>query len=151
MENSSFSAGDAMLAVLCGAGHNLRMILKLNFRYQITPALLVNTGVDYTKGNDVTVPGGVSGGAKYYQGSLGIDYFLSKRTDVYVIGVYQKASGTHSTGATAVAAINGLTPSTSDRQATVRLGIRHKFQSFNTSRRSVIDFAALMPSESRNR
>ncbi|SEF14360.1 Outer membrane protein (porin) [Burkholderia sp. WP9] len=100
---------------------------ELNFRYQITPALLVDTGVNYTKGNDVTVPGGVNGGAKYYQGSLGVDYFLSKRTDVYVIGVYQKASGTDSTGATAVASINGLTPSTSDRQAAVRIGIRHKF------------------------
>jgi predicted porin len=46
---------------------------------------------------------------------------------VYLIGVYQKASGTDSTGTAAVAAINNLTPSTSDRQSTVRIGIRHKF------------------------
>ena len=31
--------------------------------------------------------------AQYHQGALGVDYFLSKRTDVYVIGVYQHALG----------------------------------------------------------
>jgi predicted porin len=41
--------------------------------------------------------------------------------------VYQQASGTDSTGTAAVAAINNLSPSTSDRQSTVRVGIRHKF------------------------
>jgi predicted porin len=54
-------------------------------------------------------------------------YFLSKRTTVYVIGVYQHASGTDSTGKQAVAAINLLTPSTSNSQAVVRVGLRQKF------------------------
>lgn len=93
---------------------------EINFKYQLTPALLLGAAYDYTKGN-------YGPGVKYHQGSLGADYFLSKRTDVYVVGIYQKASGTDSTGGDARAAINGLTPSSSDRQATVRIGIRHKF------------------------
>ncbi len=100
---------------------------ELNFKYQLTPALVMGSAFIYTDGIGASTPTGSTEGAKYYQGVLGADYFLSKRTDVYVIGVYQKASGTDSTGAQAVAAINGLTPSTSDRQATVRLGFRHKF------------------------
>ncbi len=101
--------------------------VEVNFKYQFTPALIVGASFDYTKGGEVDSATGANPGAKYYQGAIGADYFLSKRTDVYVIGVYQMASGTDSTGTTAVAAINNLTPSTSDRQSTVRLGIRHKF------------------------
>jgi predicted porin len=100
---------------------------EVNFKYQVTPALLLGTAFIYTKGSDVSTSTGTNGGAKYYQGALGADYFLSKRTDVYLVGVYQKASGTDSTGGPAVAAINNLTPSTSDRQTTVRMGFRHKF------------------------
>lgn len=100
---------------------------EVNFKYQLTPALLVGAAFDYTKGDSVSTATGSTGGVKYYQGALGVDYFLSKRTDVYLIGVYQKASGTDSTGTTAVASITNLTPSTSDRQSTVRAGIRHKF------------------------
>jgi predicted porin len=101
--------------------------VEVNFKYQVTPALLAGAAFDYTKGSDVDSATGVNPGAKYYQAALGVDYFLSKRTDVYVIGIYQKASGTDSTGASAVAAINNFTPSTSDSQSTVRIGIRHKF------------------------
>jgi predicted porin len=101
--------------------------VEVNFKYQLTPALLAGAAFDYTKGSDVNSTSGENPGAKYYQGALGVDYFLSKRTDVYVIGIYQKATGTDSTGAAAVASINNLTPSTSDRQSTVRIGIRHKF------------------------
>jgi predicted porin len=65
--------------------------------------------------------------ATYHQFASGIDYFLSKRTDVYLIAVYQKASGTDSTGKPAVAAINGPSASADDKQAVVRVGLRHKF------------------------
>lgn len=96
---------------------------EINFKYQLTPALIVGAAYDYTQGSKIDG----NSAAKYHQGSLGVDYFLSKRTDVYLIGVYQKASGTDSTGTPARAAINGLTASDNNRQATVRVGIRHKF------------------------
>ena len=100
---------------------------ELNFKYQVTSALLAGAAFDYTSSGNVSRAGGSAGGAKYYQGSVGVDYFLSKRTDLYLIGVFQKASGIDSTGASAVASINNLSPSTSDRQSTVGVGIRHKF------------------------
>jgi predicted porin len=93
---------------------------EVNFKYQLTPALLLGAAYDYTKGYGVN-------DAKYHQGVIGADYFLSKRTDVYVDGVYQHASGTDSTGRTAVANINGLSASTTSNQVAAIVGIRHKF------------------------
>lgn len=97
---------------------------ELNLKYQFTPALLGGIAFDYTKSNG---PDGSNGGAKYLQYAAGIDYFLSKRTDLYGIAVWQKASGTDSRNLPAVAAINVLTASSNNHQAAFRLGIRHKF------------------------
>jgi len=101
-----------------GAGkfHNV----EVNFKYQITPALLAGAAWNYTHAygqND----------ANYNQGVVGVDYFLSKRTDVYVDAVYMHATGTDSSGKAAVANINGLSPSTTQSQVTALMGIRHKF------------------------
>jgi predicted porin len=93
---------------------------EINFKYQLTPALLLGVAYDYTKGYGVN-------GAKYHQAMLGTDYFLSKRTDLYFAGVYQHASGTDSTNRLAVASINLLTPSTMSNQVAAVAGIRHKF------------------------
>jgi predicted porin len=96
---------------------------EISFKYQFTPAFLAGMAYDYTRN------GGASGvgSATYNQVSLGADYFLSKRTDLYAVAVYQKASGTDSTGKQAVASINQLTASTSNHQAAVRFAIRHRF------------------------
>ncbi|MDI7046859.1 porin, partial [Escherichia coli] len=75
---------------------------------------------DYTKGYGVN-------DAKYNQFVAGVDYFLSKRTDLYIAGVYQHASGTDSTGHAAVANISSLSPSSTSNQVATVLGIRHKF------------------------
>jgi predicted porin len=96
---------------------------EVNFKYQITASLLCGVAYDYTKGGSVK---GMTGAA-YQQVASGVDYFLSSRTDVYLIGVFQKASGTDSTGRQAVAAINGPSAAAGDRQAVVRVGVRHKF------------------------
>jgi predicted porin len=101
---------------------------ELNVKYQLTPTLLVGAAFDYTKGSDVSESNGATNpGAKYLQTALGVDYFLSKRTDMYVVGIYQSASGTGSTGKPAVAAINTQIASSSDRQTFLRIGMRHKF------------------------
>ncbi|MGI4812054.1 MAG: porin [Janthinobacterium lividum] len=96
---------------------------EVNFKYQLTPAMLLGVAYDYTHGSSVD---GLNG-PKYHQVNAGADYFLSKRTDVYLLGTWQKALGHDSTGGEAVAAINTLTPSNSNQQAYVRVGIRHKF------------------------
>jgi predicted porin len=85
--------------------------------YQLTPAALLGLGYTFTHGS------GNGESASYNQISLGGDYNLSKRTDVYLVGAWQKASGT---GAVAsVADYDSF--SASDSQAIVSLGIRHKF------------------------
>lgn len=88
---------------------------------------MLGAAYDYTRGSSIE---GASA-AQYHQGSLGVDYFLSKRTDVYVIGVYQHASGNTLDSAghvvNATAAINGLDASKTTNQIAARVGIRHKF------------------------
>ncbi|KVD45447.1 porin [Burkholderia sp. MSMB1072] len=100
---------------------------EINFKYQLTPALILGAAYDYTQGSKING----NSAAKYHQGSLGVDYFLSKRTDVYVIGVYQHASGnvldSNGNVLKATAAINGLAGSSTSNQVAARVGIRHKF------------------------
>jgi predicted porin len=93
---------------------------ELSFQYQLTPALSFGAAYNYTDG-------GAANDAKYQQGALSADYVVSKRTDFYLIGVLQHASGTDSTGHAARASLNGLTPSSGNQQATVRFAVRHKF------------------------
>lgn len=102
--------------------------VEANFKYQITPALLAGIAYDYTKSGHVVTTRGTNDGATYNLAMASIDYFLSKRTDVYLLGVYETASGTDSRNLPAVAAIaNQTSPSRNGHQALLRLGIRHKF------------------------
>jgi predicted porin len=93
--------------------------------YQATPAMLVGVGYIYTKASG-------DSSATYHQVSLGGDYNLSKRTDIYLVGAYQHASGQQRTSAgtlvDAGAAIGSYSyNSASSSQEMVSLGIRHKF------------------------
>jgi predicted porin len=97
--------------------------IDLNARYFLTPALQLGAGIDYTHRNSVKG----DDGAKYLQLDLGADYSLSKRTELYVLTVLQRAMGRDSLGQPAVASIAGFSPSSTDKQIGVRLGIRHKF------------------------
>ncbi|WP_321893306.1 porin [Paraburkholderia tropica] len=99
--------------------------------YQITPASLIGVGYAY-----VRATGDAS--ATYNQVSLGGDYALSKRTDLYLVGAWQHAAGDQrvpSQGGTG----GGLVPATAsigsygnqastDNQILVSFGIRHRFQ-----------------------
>jgi predicted porin len=93
---------------------------EVNFKYLVTPTVLVGTAFDYTKGYGVNNP-------IYRQVVAGVDYFLSKRTDVFVDVMYQHASGTDSSGQPAVANFDGQTPSSNANQLVAVVGYRHKF------------------------
>jgi predicted porin len=88
--------------------------------YFVAPDLQVGVGYTLTKGYDVNH-------ATYQQANAGVDYFLSKRTDLYLIGGYQHASGTDSTGKAARAQMYLLSPSSTANQVVTLIGIRHKF------------------------
>jgi predicted porin len=99
--------------------------------YQLTPAFLVGLGYTYEKASGDT-------GAHYNQVGIGADYTLSKRTDFYALGAYQKASGTQATYVTnggvttrvnqqAQASIGSFGFNGTSTQELVLVGIRHKF------------------------
>ncbi|WP_043289102.1 porin [Paraburkholderia oxyphila] len=90
---------------------------EANGQYQFTPAFNVGLGYTYTDAPR----------AKYQQVNLGAQYYLSKRTTLYVIGVYQHASGIDSYGAPAVAQINEVAPSSTPNQFLARAGLLFKF------------------------
>jgi predicted porin len=96
---------------------------EANLKYAINPALTLAAAYLYTKN------GGADGSnsAHYQQVDLGATYALSPRTSLYLVGVYQVAAGTDSTGAHAVAAITGATPSNTNRQVVATVGMFHKF------------------------
>jgi predicted porin len=97
-------------------------------RYTFGPALFFSAAYVYTQGKSVqTTAGATVGNQHFNQVSLMADYFLSKRTDIFLEGAYQKASGTSSTGTAAVGAIGNLGDSSNNHQIGMRLSLRHKF------------------------
>ncbi|WP_335672065.1 porin [Burkholderia sp. LA-2-3-30-S1-D2] len=97
-------------------------MVELNGSYRIGAAVSLGASYSYTlaRGPDAI-------GAHYNQVNAGVHYALSKRTDVYMIAVYQRASGTDSLGQPAVASINGMTPSASRQQFVDAVGMAHRF------------------------
>jgi predicted porin len=107
-------------------GTNLHLDnFELNGRYALTPALSLNAAYTFTNGTMTGSNG--SGDPKWQTASLQGDYSLSKRTDVYLEGVFQHASGELGNLGANVASINTLSPSTSANQTVVAVGMRHRF------------------------
>jgi predicted porin len=94
-------------------------------KYAFTPALTGSLGYTYTK-----LSNAFSG--HWNQIDASVDYALSKRTDVYVLGIYQKASGNNG-GVPLQAQIGDSTSyfntsgTGTTSQVAARVGIRHKF------------------------
>ncbi|RDK02246.1 porin [Paraburkholderia lacunae] len=102
----------------------------LTVAYQATPALRLAAGYDYTRGSSI------NGGSapKYNQFNFASYYFLSKRTALYGLVGYQKASGKtldafgNLVNATAsVGDVGNGISSASNAQTLVRVGIRQTF------------------------
>jgi predicted porin len=102
--------------------------VDVGVKWTLTPALYVGAAYDYTKGSNVAAPNGENIGNQHFnQFSLIADYALSKRTDVYIEGAYQKAAGTSSTGGAAVANIGNAGDSSNTSQTLLRVAMRQKF------------------------
>lgn len=99
---------------------------ELNGLYQVTPALSLGAMYVYTAENYDTTKGGVK--PKIHTFGLMADYNLSKRTDVYVQGAYQKVAGGQTTSSLDQAYVPGADDlSSNSKQLVARVGIRHKF------------------------
>ncbi|WP_277188054.1 porin [Caballeronia sp. BR00000012568055] len=94
--------------------------------YQFTPALMAAVNYGYTKASGAQ-------SANYNQFSAGVDYFLSKRTDLYAIAGYTKANGStlSADGKSVVAATANVgdynNASSNSKQVLAVVGMRHKF------------------------
>lgn len=80
--------------------------------YSVTPSLILSGNYVHSIGL----------GGRWDTGAAMADYFLSKRTDVYLTGVYQHvgSAGQH-------AALLFQTASSTESQTAVRVGITHRF------------------------
>jgi predicted porin len=100
--------------------------LELNAKYQFTPAFFVGAMYDYTRASFAASSGMTH--PAFHIGGLMADYNLSKRTDVYVQGVYQHAVSKDTGSVLDVAYVPGAANvSSSANQIVATVGIRHKF------------------------
>jgi predicted porin len=110
-----------------GAISNLRFQnFEVNGRYYFTPALFAGLMYTYTR---ATLSQGTGKLHPNYQ-MLGLmtDYFVSKRTDLYVQGAYQHVGGDITGSVLDFALVPGADNVSSNRnQLVVRGAIRHKF------------------------
>jgi predicted porin len=93
--------------------------VDLNMSYYLTPALILSGAIVYTN----ALIDSQSDHPRYEQGNLMLDYILSKATDVYLMAASQWANG----GATQAQSSQFISASSSDRQSTFTVGMRHKF------------------------
>jgi predicted porin len=102
---------------------------EIGGRYGFTPAFAAGLGYTYSQ-----LDGAVNG--KWNQVTGALDYALSKRTDVYLLAVYQIASGSNTVGTRSVPvqAQIGTSPGMlgtsgvgANNQVATRVGLRHRF------------------------
>ena len=100
-------------------GTSLRLTnYGMSLGWFLTPSLMLGSSYTYTQGKY----GGLQADPHWNTAMLSLDYFLSKRTDLYLFDVVQRVSGPY-----AVADIFLNAPSTSRVQNLLLAGIRHRF------------------------
>ncbi|SIT47298.1 Outer membrane protein porin [Paraburkholderia piptadeniae] len=111
---------------LTGASSKLNNY-EIGGRYTFTPALSAGLGYTFSKLDDRFE-------GKWHQINSAVDYALSKRTDVYVLAIYQKASGSNTVAGRNVPVQAEIGSSSSfignagaNTQFVTRIGLRHKF------------------------
>jgi predicted porin len=102
---------------------------EIGARYGFTPALSAGLGYTFSKLDDRFT-------GKWHQLTGALDYSLSKRTDVYLLGVWQTASGSNTVAGRSVpvqaqigtsAGLLGASGTGADNQLAARVGVRHRF------------------------
>lgn len=126
---SSLSTGGFVLPGVAGTNLHLDNF-EINGAYHLTPVLAVVASYAYTDGTVTGTPN--QNDPKWHTVMVATDYALSKRTDVYLAGVYQHASGYLGYQANGqpiqnVAAVNTLSPSGTGNQVVATVGLRHNF------------------------
>ncbi|KVC63979.1 porin [Burkholderia stagnalis] len=130
--NVGYLFGDETIQPIAGplAGGTVTALKYQNFevngKYQFTPAFFVGAQYVYTLARYEATTGSVK--PTIHSIGLMADYALSKRTDVYLTGAYQKVAGDATGSSLDQALIPGAPDlSSTSRQLMVHAGIRHKF------------------------
>ncbi|MGU7784468.1 porin [Burkholderia sp. PU8-34] len=130
--NVGYLFGDETIQPVTGplAGGTVTALKYQNFevngKYQFTPAFFVGAQYVYTLAHYDATTGNVK--PKIHSIGLMADYNLSKRTDVYLMGAYQKVAGDATGSSLDQALIPGAADlSSTSKQLMVHAGIRHKF------------------------
>ncbi|WP_321793594.1 porin [Burkholderia pyrrocinia] len=115
------------IAPIAGTVSSLRFQnIEINGKYQFTPSLFVGAMYMYTRA-DFNATGGKQH-PNYQSVGLMADYFLSRRTDVYVQGAYQHVGGDRTGTVLDFAYVPGADNVSSNRnQVVARVALRHKF------------------------
>ena len=104
------------------AGANKVDVYELGTAYSLTPSLKLLGAVTHSRANFNS-----SSKGKLTQVSLGTDYWLSKRTDLYAFVANVRASNMANSGVFSDATGNAATGGADASQTVVAMGIRHKF------------------------
>ncbi|SAL53708.1 porin [Caballeronia udeis] len=88
--------------------------------WMINPAFQLIGGYNYTKS-------GGNSSATYHQADVGLDYLLSKRTDVYLAGAYTHANGQNGAGEAQAVIGSYDVDAGAQSQLLAIVGLRHKF------------------------
>ncbi|MFP6562189.1 porin [Paraburkholderia sp. B3] len=100
---------------------------EINGRYFLRPDLALGAAYTYTTGGFGGASKGYASASPHWNQVMAqVDYLLSKRTDIYLEGVYQKVSGGNNNGAFD-ASIYSLDPASGDEQVVVGVGLKHRF------------------------
>ncbi|GLU30935.1 porin [Trinickia caryophylli] len=99
---------------------------EINGKYQLTPALYLGAQYVYTLERYSTTLGTAK--PRIHSFGLMADYNLSKRTDIYIQGAYQRVAGDSTGSSLDQAYVPGAADlSGTSRQVVGRVGLRHKF------------------------
>lgn len=129
--SSSWYTGSSGTTQLPGSGPDAFSLLRfqnLEFTgtYQVTPGFFVGAQYVYTLLDANTAARNMS--LKFHTAGLMADYVLSKRTDIYVQGAYEKVAGDKTGTVLDYAYITGAGGiSSTSSQVALRAAIRHRF------------------------
>jgi len=121
MQPLAFAIAGQNNQVLGGASNSKTDTYDLGVDYSLTAPLHLVASFQHSRMDfrNVNTKG------KLYQGTLGVDYYLSKRTDVYAFASYMKTKDAQNVG---IFGANGTSAGNyASSQSAVALGVRHRF------------------------
>jgi predicted porin len=108
-----------------GAGNYIKFDnFEINGRYFLLPMLSLGASYTYTMASFESTTGNAN--PHWNQVMAQADYLLSKRTDVYVEGIYQRVGGGNDIPAFD-AGVYTLNPASGNQQVVVAVGLKHRF------------------------